>query len=215
LEAVSFDVIVDIGQQDGCEPLLPEHLRPLTSLKQLTRLELRHNLPIQISEEDLAEFGAAFPTIETLVLNPEPLLLTKPKFTLSSLLFVSQKFPNLSHLGIYLDAEDVTTPAPYLLAKIQIFPYLRSLNVGMSPIGEKHVSVALFLSRILSESEEMVIQSGVSWYEGLFDTSGEYVEKVDQRRSKWEEVEKALLVLLQAHKEEKGAQKCITCGTRY
>jgi len=209
LEVISFDVIVDIDQQDGCEPLLLEHLRPLVSLKQLTRLELRHNLPIQISEEDLAEFGAGFPTIETLVLNPEPLRLTKPKFTLSSLLFVAQEFPNLSHLGIYLDAEDVTTGAPYSPAKIQTFPYLRTLNVGVSPIGADHVSVALFLSHLLSESEEVVIQSGVSWDKELFDTSDSLVDEIGQRCDRWQEVVKALPLLLQLHKEEKVRRKDI------
>ncbi|KAH9967275.1 hypothetical protein BC827DRAFT_1172827 [Russula dissimulans] len=206
LEVVLFDVIVDVDHQGSCEPLLPEHLHPILSLKQLTRLELRHNLCIQISEEDLVEFSAAFPTIEILVLNPEPLLLTKPKFTLSSLLFVAQNFPNLSHLGIYLDAEDVTTGPSHSHGKIQTFPFLRTLDVGVSPIGADYVSVALFLSRLLSESE-VVIQSGVSWNEVLFETSDEYVEEIGDRCSKWQEVTDALPLLLQLLKEEKERRK--------
>ncbi|KAH9967273.1 hypothetical protein BC827DRAFT_1264120 [Russula dissimulans] len=198
LEVVSF---VTILQRDDREPLSLEHLRPLVSLKQLTRLELRHNLPIQISEEDLVEFSAAFPTIETLVLNPEPLLLKRPKFTLSSLLFVARNFPNLSHLGIYLDAKDATTGLPYSLGKTQTFLYLRTLDVGVSPIGADHASVALFLSRLLSESE-VIIQLRAS-------SDGFDEGEIRKRYSKWKTVANALPLLLRLLKEEKERRKDI------
>jgi len=208
LEVISFSVI---GRQGCCKPLRRENLCPLVSLKQLTRLELRHDLPIQISEDDLAEFSAAFPTIETLVLNPEPRLPKKPRFTLSSLLFVAQKFPNLSHLGIYLDAE---VRAPYSLVKIQTFSNLRTLNVGWSPIGADHVSVALFLSRLLSESEGVVIRSGVPlgeadyhYSEELEEYGDELEEEIDERRRRWQEIVKVLPPLLQLYKEEKTHRK--------
>jgi hypothetical protein len=202
LEIVSMDVIAGIGGQEVCRPLLPEHLRPVLSLQHLVRLELRHNLPLQISEIDLMEFGAALPSIESLILNPEPLLLTRPTFTLRSLLSVAENFPNLSHLGIYLDAEEVTTPpGPYSLSKM--FPYLRTLNVGVSAIGSDHVPVALFLSHILSENERVVIQSGVSWNKELYEESSEYSIAIRTRCRKWDEVARTLPLLLQLRKEEK------------
>jgi hypothetical protein len=204
LEIVSMDVIVSVREQELCEPLLPEHLRPVLSLRHLVRLELRHNLPLQISEVDLVEFGAALPSIESLVLNPEPLLLTRPQFTLHSLLSAAQNFPNLSHLGIYLDAEEVTTPpVPYSLPKIRMFPYLRTLNVGVSAIGSDHVPVALFFSHILSENARVVIQSGVSWNMELYEESNEYSTTVRTRCRKWDEVARTLPLLLQLRKEEK------------
>jgi hypothetical protein len=61
LEMVSMDMVVRIENQGKCKPLSLEHLNPILSLKQLTHLELRHNLPLRISEVDLAEFGAALP----------------------------------------------------------------------------------------------------------------------------------------------------------
>ncbi len=204
LEMVSMDVIVSVGEQEVCEPLLPEHLRPVLSLQQLVRLELRHNMPLQISEIDLAEFGAALPSIEILVLNPEPLLLTRPKFTLRSLLSVAQNFPNLFHLGIYLDAQEGTTPSePYSPSRTRMFPHLRTLNVGVSVIGSDHVPVALFLSHLLSENESVVIQSGVSWNKELFEESIEYSAAVRSRCRKWDEVARTLPLLLQLRKEEK------------
>lgn len=205
LKIVQMDVIVSVGEQELCEPLSPEHLRPVLSLRHLVRLELRHNLPLQISEVDLAEFGAALPCIESLVLNPEPLLLTKPQFTLRSLLSAAQNFPNLSHLGIYLDAEEVTTPPmPYSLSKkIRMFPYLRTLNVGVSAIGSDHVPVALFFSHILSENARVVIQSGVSWNRELYEESNEYSTAIRSRCRKWDEVARTLPLLLQLRKEEK------------
>jgi hypothetical protein len=204
LEIISMDVIVGIAEQEACEPLLPEHLRPILSLQHLVRLELRHNLPLQISEIDLVEFGAALPSIESLVLNPEPLLLTRPTFTLRSLLSVAENFPNLSHLGIYLDAGEVTMPpVPYSLSKMRMFPYLRTLNVGVSAIRFDHVPVALFFSHILSQNERVVIQSGVSWNKELYEESNEYLTTIRTRCRKWDEVARTLPLLLQLRKEEK------------
>lgn len=203
LELVSMEVIVNIEKQMDCEPLLPEQLCPILSLKQLTHLELRHNLPLQISDVNLAEFGAALPALETLFLNPEPLLLTRPRFTLGSLLTVAENFPNLTSLGIYLDAEDVTTLTPYSPPKIRIFPHLRKLSVGVSPIAADQVPVALFLSHVLSENQGVVIQSGISWNEKLFKHSVEYSATVTERCRRWGEVAKTLPLLLQLRKEEK------------
>ena len=208
LDVINMVVIVSIDKQEDCEPLLSEHLRPILSLKQLTHLELYHNLPLQISEVDLVEFGTALPALETLVLNPEPLLLTRPTFTLRSLLIVAQSFPNLSRLGIYLDAEDIMIPTPSS-AKIRIFPYLRTLSVGVSPIARDHVPVALFLSHLFSENERVVIQSGIAWNDALYENSVEYSAAVTERCDKWDEVTKTLPLLLQLRKEEKAHRQDI------
>lgn len=209
LETVSVDVIVSIGKQDSCEPLMPEDLCPLLSLHQLVRLELRHNLPLQISDIDLTELGAALPSIESLVLNPEPLLLTRSRFTIHSLWTVAQNFPNLFHLGLYLDAqEDMTPPAPSVPGT-RMFPYLRTLNVGVSAIGPDHVPVALFLSHLLSENERVVIQSGVSWNKELFERSNEYSTAVRTRCRRWDEVVKTLPLLWQLRREEKAHRQDI------
>lgn len=203
LETVSVDVIVGIGEQDLCEPLLAEHFCPLLSLHQLVHLELRHNLPLQISETDLAELGAALPSIESLVLNPEPLLLTRPRFTLRSLLSVADNFPNLFHLGVYLDAQEDTTPPAPSVSRTRMFPCLRTLNVGVSAIGSDHIPVALFLSHLLSENERVVVQSGVSWNKELFEESNEYSATIRTRCRRWDEVAKTLPLLLQLRREEK------------
>jgi len=209
LETVSVDVIVDIEKQEPCEPLMPEDLGPLLSLHQLVRLELRHNLPLQISDIDLTELGAALPSIESLVLNPEPLLLTKPRFTIHSLLSIAQNFPNLFHLGLYLDAqEDMTPPAPSVPGT-RMFPYLRTLNVGVSAIGPDHVQVALFLSHLLSENEGVVIQSGVSWNKELFERSNGYSTAVRTRCRRWDKVVKTLPLLWQLRREEKAHRQDI------
>ena len=209
LETIAIDVIVSVEEQAACEPLISEHVNPIFSLKQLVRLELRHNLPLQISEVDLAEFGAALPVIEFLVLNPEPLLLSKPQLTIQSLPSIGQNFPNLSHLEIYLDAEDVGTQPPLLLAKTPVFPYLRVLNVGVSPIGADQVPVALFLSHLLSDHERVEIRSGSSWCMDLFENSPEYESSVRERCGRWEDVAKTLPLLLQLRKEEKTHRKDI------
>ncbi|KAH9072108.1 hypothetical protein EDB83DRAFT_2361230 [Lactarius deliciosus] len=211
LETIAVDVIVGIEEQDACELLMPAHLHPILSLKQLIRLELRHNLPLQISEADLAEFGAALPAIEFLVLNPEPLLLSKPCLTIHSLPTIGQNFPNLFHLEIYLDAEDVEMqePPPPPPANMRVFPHLRALNVGVSPLGPDQVPVALFLSYLLSDNERVDIRSGSSWDPELFDSSAEYGTKLQERFLRWEEVAKTLPLLLQLRKEEKAHRRDI------
>ena len=210
LEMVSMDMIVGIEDQDDCNPLSPEHLYPILSLKQLTRLELRHNQPLQISEADLVEFGVALPALEHLVLNPEPLQLTRPEITLHSLLIVAQHFPNLFYLGIYLDAaQDIAIPMPYSPAKTRLFPDLRTLHVGVSPIASE-VPVALFLSHLLWENERVEIQSGISWNPTLFERSVlDYSTTVFERCNKWDDVANTLPLLLQLRKEEKAHRRDI------
>lgn len=208
LEMITMDMIVGIEDQDECNPLSPKHLHPILSLKQLTRLELRHNQPLRISEVDLAEFGSALPALENLVLNPEPLQLTRPELTLHSLLIVAQHFPNLSYLGIYLDAQDTTIPMPYPPAKTRLFPDLRTLHIGVSPIASE-VPVALFLSHLLSENERVEIQSGVSWNPTLFERSIEYTTTIFERCGKWDEVATTLPLLLRLRKEEKAHRRDI------
>jgi hypothetical protein len=171
---------------------------------------LRHNQPLRISEDDLAEFGVALPALENLVLNPEPLQLTRPEITLHSLLVIAQHFPNLFYLGIYLDAQDTTIPMPYssATAKTRLFPDLRTLHVGVSPIASE-VPVALFLSHLLSENGRVEIQSGISWNPTLFERSVEYSTTVFERCSKWDDVANTLPLLLQLRKEEKAHRRDI------
>jgi hypothetical protein len=209
LEVLDVDVIVYIEEQADCQPLFLEHFHPILSLRQLVRLELRHNLPLQISEDDFSEFGVALPAMEYLVLNPEPLLLTKPKLTLHALRSIAQNFPNLFHLGIYLDGEDVGAHPLHPPVKMRVFPYLRTLNMGVSPIGPDQVPVALFLSHLLSDNERVVVQSGVSWSSELFGWSSSYEFTVQQRCHRWGEVAKTLPLLLQLRKEEKAHRQDI------
>jgi hypothetical protein len=201
LEMVSMNLMVSTEEEYECYPLSPEHLNPILSLKQLTRLELRHNHPLQISEVDLAEFGSALPAMENLVLNPEPFHLTRPEITLHSLLIVAQHFPNLFYLGIYLDAQDTATPMPYLLAKTRLFPHLLTLHMGVSPIASD-APVTMFLSRILSGNERVEIKSGILWNPELYEEEYEYLTTVSERRSKWDRVMGSLSLVLQLFKED-------------
>ena len=210
LEMVSMNVMVSAEEEDldidEFHSLSREHLNPIFSLKQLIHLELRHNRPLQISEDDLKEFGSALPALEKLVLNPEPLHLTRPEITLHSLLIVAQHFPKLIYLGIYLDVQDATIPAPKQLPpKIQLSPSLVTLHMGVSPIAShSEVPVAMFLSHILSGNESVKIKSGISWNSDVYDSeeSGDYQAAVSERCSKWDRVADSLSLLLQLRKEE-------------
>jgi hypothetical protein len=209
LEMVSMNVIVSFEEDYECHPLSPEHLNPILSLKQLTHLELRHNQPLQISEVDLAGFGAALPALEKLVLNPEPLHLTRPEITLHSLLIVAQHFPNLIYLGIYLDAQDTTIPKhTYSPAKTRLSPGLLTLHMGVSPIAsDSEVPVAKFLSHILSENGRVKIKSGISWNPKLYGECGKYSNTVSERCRKWDRVANSLSLLLQLRTEEKALRQ--------
>jgi hypothetical protein len=206
LEMVSMNVVVSFEESEDPDlelhPLSREHLNPILSLKQLTHLELRHNHPLQISEDHLAEFGAALPALEKLVLNPEPMYLTRTEITLHSLLIVAQHFPNLFYLGIYLDAQDAVIPKqPYSPAKTRLPPGLLTLHMGVSPIASgSDVPIAEFLLHILSEKERVKISSGISWNPELYEESGKYSATVSERCSKWDGVANAISVLLRSHK---------------
>ena len=204
LEMVSMDIIINIEDQGDCKPLSPEHLYPILSLQQLTHLELRHNQPLQISEVDLAELGAALPALEKLVLNPEPLQLMKPKITLHSLLIIAQHFPKLFYLGIYLDAQiNTTVPMPHSPTKTGLFPNLLTLHVGVSPIASEE-PVAIFLSYLFLEMEnkKVEIRSGISWDSTLYKEDVEYKATISKHRNIWDKVRSHLPLLLQLHKEK-------------
>lgn len=145
----------------------------------------------------MAEFGAAFPALEILGLNPEPLQLTTPKITLHSLLVVAQHFSNLLYLGIYLDAQETTTPKTHSSIKTGLFPNLLTLHVGVSPIASE-ISVAIFLSHLLLDNERVEVWSRVS-----DSVVGHNATMVSERRKKWDQVANTLPVLFQQLKEEK------------
>jgi hypothetical protein len=205
LEMVSMDIMVGIEKQDA---LSREHLNPILLLKQLTHLELRHNHPLRISEVDLAEFGDALPALEKLVLNPEPLQPTRPEITLHSLLVVAQHFPNLSYLGIYLDAQGTTIPMPHSPAKTGIFPSLLTLHMGISPIDSE--VAAMFLSDMLLENERVKMKSGISRDQANFVSDSDYYSAtVSERCSRWDLVANSLPLLLKVRKEEKARKRVI------
>jgi hypothetical protein len=199
---VSMNVIASFEEDMECDPLSREHLNPILTLKQLTHLELRHNQPLQISEVDLAEFGAALPALGKLVLNPEPIRLKRPEITLHSLLIVAQHFPNLIYLGIYLDAQDSAIPKqPYSPAKTRFSPGLLTLHLGVSPIAsDSEVPVAMFLSHILSENERVKIKSGILWNPQLYEEGEKYMATVSERCNKWDRVVDSLSLLSQLRK---------------
>ncbi|KAI0060964.1 hypothetical protein BV25DRAFT_1839295 [Artomyces pyxidatus] len=207
LEVFAMDIVMDTDAEVKDHSITMEHVRPLLTLKKLKSLELRHSLPLKLTPDDFAELASAFPLLENLVLNPEPLDLIKPSLDLEALITLAQHCPQLHTVGIYVDAETAgeivlrhkTTPR---------LPLLRTLNFGVSPIGADQVPIALFLSHVVSEEVTVCLESGVTWSAELYAGSPtDYSGKVADRCDAWAEVAKMVPLLMQLKKQEKDERR--------
>ncbi|OCH90754.1 hypothetical protein OBBRIDRAFT_819127 [Obba rivulosa] len=179
---------------------------PLFSAKRLARFEFRWDYPLSLTDEDMRMFALEWPALETLVLNPEPVLEhARPTLTLASLAVFASHCPRLRKLGLYLDA--TAAPSPRDFARpIVPFAQLETLLVGVSPIKETE-PVALFLSQLCPLG--CALSSGLRWPDA-FGIALDHAGILDDRRLRltehwvrWNDVAKVLPLATKARQQER------------
>ncbi|KAI0032309.1 hypothetical protein K488DRAFT_39103, partial [Vararia minispora EC-137] len=205
LLSLCVDIIADVDEalNKNCEPLTFDTLQPLLSISSLEVLDVRHNLPITLSEAELAKMGAALPAMRELGLNCEPLTAERPPTTIGTLPTVAEHFPRLETLRLFVDA--CTAPTTEDLARPARFKQLETIEFGLSPIGEDIQPVQLFLSRLFAEGNSCTspdVTAGLTWDSELYTEDEELVSAMNTFWRRWQDVRRSLPLLVQLRRDE-------------
>lgn len=210
---VPIDSMIPEGTHSPGDRLTFDDLRPILKCIRLTAFELRWNLPLNISQDDIEELASKWPYLEILMLNCEPVPLGPDQLsslTLRAVIPFVRHCPNLRELGLYVSATaadlDAVTAGPS--SPLQPFRQLTRFCVGTSSISEPG-PIALFLSQLLPLECEVV--AGVSWPEGFSAFRARYQEDMQLRTTewydRWQEVGRVLPLLTRLRMEERENRK--------
>lgn len=184
-----------------------ETLQPLFNCPNLTSLELVHQYPLNIQQEDIEKIAAKWPSLETLLLNNEPAHLEHSNLTLEALLPFAQHCSNLRHLGLFINASTAEFPShlldPSSTHQYAPFKKLKRLSMGVSFIAQEG-PVALFLSQICPL--HCHLDSGVTWDESVTVTEA-LANTIQAQCERWEKVMELLPLLTKLRMEERGRAK--------
>ncbi|KIJ94186.1 hypothetical protein K443DRAFT_683973 [Laccaria amethystina LaAM-08-1] len=206
-------------------------LKPLLRCRNLTSLEIVHQFPLSLKQEDLERLAVAWRALEKLTLNNEPVHMTQSNLTLHALLPFAEHCRQLTHLGIFIDAShDIPTcPFPVHSTSLSLstskpttgytpFRSLHRLSMGVSiikPHPAPTAPVALYLSQLLPL--HCKLDCGITWNEdpatevdpdameggvGVMDVG--IAEMIAERCEAWGEVAGVLPMLTQLRMEERG-----------
>lgn len=192
------------GQPPKDECINVNTLQPLLRCPNLTSLELVHQYPLDLQQEDIEKIAAKWPSLETLLLNNEPAYLQQSSLTLKALLPFARHCPNLRHLGLFIHASTADLPTSYHPDPSSTYQYppfkkLRRLSMGVSVIANDG-PVVLFLSQICPL--QCHIDSGVTWDESITVTETMAVT-IQTRCELWEKVVELLPLLTKLRMEER------------
>ncbi|KAI6026073.1 hypothetical protein EDC04DRAFT_2573601 [Pisolithus marmoratus] len=176
-------------------------LEPLFSIPNLVWFEVIHKYPLRITQDEIEELASRLPSLETLELNPEPLLTRKPALDLEALLPFANHCPKLRCLGLFMHATGSRVPSAR--ASFKLFRTLQILNVGTSRI-DCPKAVAAFLS--LFFPPWCRLQFGITWT-GRSTTERNSLSlrtlvELSQTVDPWREVSTLLPALIQVRREE-------------
>ncbi|EPQ57640.1 hypothetical protein GLOTRDRAFT_74552 [Gloeophyllum trabeum ATCC 11539] len=188
------------------ERITLQTLAPLFACAKLKTLELLHEYPMNMSQEDMEVVATKWPLLEQLKLCSEPFTQEKSTLTLRALLPFARHCPNLEFLGLYVDA----TAADLPLATPPPFQRLRRLSLGLSSLQEPG-PVTIFLARLCPLGCR--VESGATWAAGWqpegwteFGEKNEFTDGVNEwarRCEMWEEVDRMLPLLVKARLDDR------------
>ena len=182
-------------------------LRPVLSCAKLVEFEVRWDRAFDINQEDVEEMAAKWPTLETLLLNCEPMHVPTPTtLDLRALMPFAIHCPNIVEVGLYLSGTVDFDPAS--VAPVTPFQNLRRICFGTSPLTNPGPA-ALFLSQLCPLGCE--VSSGITWPDG-FAIRDDVVDETaleDLNRqattwfNSWKEVQRMLPLLTQLRIQER------------
>jgi hypothetical protein len=194
-------VSADQPQKADCIGI--DTLKPLFQCTNLNALELVHQYPLDLQQEDVELIATKWPSLETLLLNNEPVYLSQSNLTLQALLPFARHCPKLRHLGLFIHATTADLPSisSFGLPSSDDHPRFRSLrrlSMGVSIISEEG-QIALFLSHICPLGCKL--ESGVTWDESIL-VGEETALAIEHRCQKWNKVVELLPLLTRLRLEE-------------
>ena len=196
--------IIDLDQPPKAECININTLKPLFKCPNLNALELVHQYPLDLQQQDVELIAKQWPSLETLLLNNEPVYLNQSNLTLQALLPFARHCPKLQHLGLFIHATTADLPSisSFGVPSSEILPRfckLRRLSMGVSIITEEG-PVALFLSHVCPLGVKL--ESGVTWDESTM-VAEETAQVIESRCEKWNKAVELLPLLTRLRMEER------------
>ena len=179
-------------------------LKPVLKLPCLSVMEFVHQRQLALTQVDIQLLASSWPSLETLILNNEPVHLSQSNLTLTALLPFAKHCHKLTHLGLFLDATSVEDGS---FDQTDLIPFqsLKRLSMGVSMITDtEHVS--LCLSRILPLGCKL--DSGITWDKAT-DINIVISLKVEKRCQAWSKVAETLPMLCTLRMQERERTRAI------
>ena len=182
-------------------------LRPVLSFRNLSTFEVTHKFPVNISLEEIEELASRWPSLETLSLNEEPLVMHDSTLDLRALIPFAHHCPKLRRLGLFMDASATKI---HLKQELKPLSALCVLSVGTSKLRDPD-TVAAFLSHLLPPRCELEV--GITWLYYSRGTNrrldGDVLLEIRDCSAPWDTVKELLPVLIQLRREEREKSRAL------
>lgn len=131
-------------------------LKMLRNLPHLRHFRVWHNFPLTLTEDQFFDLTDGW-NIETLILNPSPVVAANSHLTLLSLIVAAQNCPNLVELGLFVDAmeNDIPCSIPEKPMKHLQRLFLGSSHIVLSDV-QRSRSITNFLSTLTEHPYTLV-----------------------------------------------------------
>lgn len=203
---LDFFTSADIRSDPDVPALTWQTLRPVMYCANLVEFEVRWDKPFDLTQADIEELAAKWPSIETLMLNCEPMHVSSPPaLDLRALIPFARHCPRLCELGLYVNGD-----GDFDAASLNTKPFtnLGRLCMGNSPVSASGPA-ALFLSELCPLGCEVI--AGVTWPDGFAIRDDLVDEQTLQRLNEqatvwfdiWKEVNRTLPLLTRLRIEER------------
>ncbi|KAF8173811.1 hypothetical protein K438DRAFT_1850064 [Mycena galopus ATCC 62051] len=135
--------------------LTPDVIRPLLAFKELSHITYQTRPCLDVGDEFLEEMAQAWPKVSELQFGSDVLIIQPPQATLKCLISFAQHCPDLSVLGIRMDATDI--PEFTQVPGDRISCLLTELYVGTSRMNiAQEGLVAAFISNLFPELQALI-----------------------------------------------------------
>lgn len=203
---LDFFTSMEIRSDTSLPALTWQTLRPVMYCANLVEFEVRWDKPFDLTQADIEELAAKWPSIETLMLNCEPMHVTAtPALDLRAVVPFARHCPRLTELGLYVNGDAAFDDGALA---VQPFAGLARLCMGNSPLAGSGAA-ALFLSRLCPLGCEVI--AGVTWPDGFAIRDDVLDEETLARLNaqatawfeNWREVNRTLPLLTRLRVEER------------
>lgn len=178
-------VLSDLEHQDIAKRLTIEDIKLVVGFPLLTKFQLFHHHPLEVSDDEIIELATRWSTVEVLKLNPDPVSTQEPSLSPATVLTVLRLCPRLTTLGLHVDFTSSLIPVSRDLDFDIDASQLRYLFLGTSPIDVPNPT-AMFLSAICGPTCAIITEA--SWLMAVRDIPENLMEHFEKRWKTWDMV---------------------------